>query len=186
MALAAIVFAGAVLSGCGNGSTTTTAAPTSDTAAATSGTTAPESEPTETAGGSTIADGEQFGFVREVAAGTLVFDPAEFLTGEAAVAAAREAGVIGEDEDLPNDFFIRNTDTSEETVPVDSAITFTLVGFDSAGALTDEEVSYAELEQLFAGGADTAQVYGFVPGELPMTLTFAGGKVAGGVQQYLP
>ena len=144
------------------------------------------SSSTTTTAGSAIADGERFGFVREVAAGALVFDSAEFLMGDAAIAAAREAGVIGEDEDLPNDFFIRNTDSSQETVPVDPAVTFTLVGFDSAGSLTDKEVSYADLEELFAGDADTAQVYGFVPGELPMTLTFAGGKVVGGVQQYLP
>ncbi|MDH3260589.1 MAG: hypothetical protein OEM84_06405, partial [Acidimicrobiia bacterium] len=53
---------------------------------ATTTTTQPSPTITTTVAGQTT---EQFGFVRSVTDGTLVFDPADFLTGVEAVAAAR-------------------------------------------------------------------------------------------------
>ncbi len=67
---------------------------------------------------STTAGTDQFGFVRSLTDGTLVFDPAQLPTGDEAVTAARQAGIIGADEDLPNDFFILNPDQTDERVRV--------------------------------------------------------------------
>lgn len=47
-------------------------------------------------------------------------DRAEWLTGEAANQAAREDGVIGDGETVPNDYYIRNADTATTRYPVSS------------------------------------------------------------------
>jgi hypothetical protein len=61
-----------------------------------------------------IADGRHFGYVRSADATTdpptIDFDVAEFLTGDAASAAAAEDGVIAEGEPVPNDYYVRNED----------------------------------------------------------------------------
>ena len=94
----ALMLASFILASCGQGAATTT-------------TTQPTSTTSTTQAGETM---EQFGFARTLTGGTLVFDPAEMLTGDEAVAAAREDGIIGADEDLPNDFYIRNLDKTDE------------------------------------------------------------------------
>ena len=171
----AFLLASFVLVSCGQGATTTTA-PTQPTTT---------SQPTSTTRpGETI---EQFGFVRSLTGGTLVFDPAEMLTGDEALAAAREDGIIGADEDLPNDFYIRNPDQNDEwQISVGSAAEFVLIGLDASGALTDSPVSAAEFEALLSGSADSSGFYGFVPGDLPMALVLIGDTVTGGSQTYLP
>lgn len=161
----------ALLASCGGDSTTT-----STTAVATSTTAAP----------TPLADGEHFGFVRDLGAGAITLDPAEFLTGERAVAAAREDGAIGESEDLPNDFYIRNADPATVQLTVDAAGTFTLIGLDAAGALTDVPVTFEELARYWNGDDDTADLYGFVVGNVPLNVTVSGGSVSEGAQQYLP
>jgi hypothetical protein len=128
-----------------------------------------------------------FGFVHRIEAGTLVFDPAEFLTGPEGVAAARAAGVIGPDEDLPNDFYILNEDTTEEReVVIADGARFTLIGFDGSGALADRPVTTEELSELLSGEAESTEFYGFVRGSLPMTLSLGGDAITAGAQQYLP
>jgi hypothetical protein len=117
----------------------------------------------------------------------MVFDPARLLTGDEAVTAARETGIIGADEDLPNDFFILNPDQTDEfelTVADDAE--FVMIGFDASGGLTDSPVSAAEFEALLSGSADDSQFSGIVPGDLPMTLVLIGDSVSGGTQTYLP
>ncbi len=130
---------------------------------------------------------EQFGFVRSIDGETLVFDPAEFLTGEEAVAAARQAGFIGPDEMLPNDFYISNPDPADERrLTVSAGAGFVLIGFDAGGAITDAPVSFQQLTDYFSGAADTGDLYGFIAGDLPMTLTLQGDVVTAGRQMYLP
>jgi hypothetical protein len=133
-----------------------------------------------------ISDGEYFGFVRQVAADALVFDPAELLSGEAAVAAARADGAIGPTEELPNDFYIRNPEKEEVRLEVHPSARFTLIGLTSTGELADEVVSLGELAKLWSGADDTSQYYGFAVGELPMTLIVSDGAVTEAAQQYLP
>jgi hypothetical protein len=164
----ALLLAGLILVSCTGEATTTTTQPAPTT------TTAPQST-------------DLFGFVRNMTDGTLVFDPAELLTGDEAVTAAREAGIIGAGEDLPNDFFIRNLDLSDERqIAVGDGAIFVLIGFDASGGLTDSPVSADEFEGLLAGSADNSQFYGLVPGDLPMTLVLNGDTATGGSQTYLP
>jgi hypothetical protein len=168
-----------------------------DTTAATVSPTSPVASVSGADGdGLVLADGAHFGFVRRVEGGTVTFDPARFLSGDAALEAARAAGAIGEGEDLPNDFFIANQTAEDEvTVPVADAAVFTLIGFDETNSpLEDVAVTYSELADLFAAPADGRDVmtadgrsiYGFVAGDLPMNMIIEGGEVAGGAQQYLP
>jgi len=167
--LAVIVFAS-----CAENSAATTTQPATTSTQATTTTTT--GQPTEL-----------FAFVRSLTDGMLVFDPAEFLTGDEAVAAARAAGVIGADEDLPNDFYIQNLDFGDERqLAVADGVEFTLIGFDTSGALADSPVSVGELAALLSGEADSTELYGFIPGDLPMTLSLDGDTVTGGSQTYLP
>ena len=183
-----LLLATATLTSCGGATATTAPAVTTTTSAST---TAPAviastSSTTTTASPGPLADGEHFGFARDGGGGTLAFDPAEFLSGEVAVVAARAAGVIGPEEDLPNDFFISNEETATVRMTVDDFAPFTLIGFDSAGALDETLVSLDELVDLLHGSGDATRLYGFVPGDLPMTILVSGGIVVSGAQQYLP
>lgn len=180
--LLALALMMAALASCSGDTTTSTASPATTGAA-------PSTAPTATTATSSpppLSDGEHFGFVRDVGERALAFDPAEFLSGEAALAAAREAGVIGQGEDLPNDFFISNPEAKTVNLTVDDAVLVTLIGLDQSGALTDTPVSFDELEGLWAGTADSTRLYGFVAGDLPVNVTVSGGVVVGAVQQYLP
>lgn len=68
------------------------------------------------------ATGERFGYIRSVStagpAATLTFDEAEFLTGDEAQRAAEQDGVVAPGGRVPNDYYIRNPDTSTETLRV--------------------------------------------------------------------
>jgi len=72
-----------------------------------------------------------FGYIRSVStagpAGTLAFDEAEFLTGQAAQKAAEEDGVVSPGEAVPNDYYIRNADKATRTLRIsnDAKITAT-------------------------------------------------------------
>jgi hypothetical protein len=139
------------LPGCGDEpATTTTAAPTTTATVATTTTTAPvttsvpstdtstTTEPSTTSTTEALSSAETrlpdgtikgMGFIDAVwetgGARHLSIDYAEMLTGEEARQAAIEAGYIGPDEDLPNDYFIRNVNPQlrEFTVSASAAIT---------------------------------------------------------------
>lgn len=164
--------------GCGTGQTQDTASTTTTTALQTTTTTSGDRP--------AISDGSHFGFLREVDVEGLVFDPADLLTGEAALAAARDAGIIGPDEDLPNDFFIANPEQEQLLLRVDPAAQFTLIDSSGPGGLADKSVSYAELIELWNGSADASAYYGFVAGELPVTIAVSDGVVSAAKQEYLP
>lgn len=136
----------------------------------------------------TIPDGTHFGFVRDVAEHGVLFDPAEFLSGEAALNAARAAGFIGPTGDLSDNFYIDNPNVEGVPLKVDPAAEFTLITWDSAGDLTEKVVSFDELARLWSGPTydHILQDTDFVLGELPITLTISEGRVTGGEEQYLP
>jgi hypothetical protein len=59
------------------------------------------------------------GMVDGVAVQVIGFDKVDFLTGQEAVEAAREAGYIGPDEDsVPNDYYVRNVNPLVRLLPV--------------------------------------------------------------------
>lgn len=140
--------------------------------------------PTATPGASVPTSTEEFfAFVLSVDESELTFDRAEILTGEEAHDAAVAAGVIGEDEDLPNDYFISNPEEDSETSVLSAAGSFVLLGFDSGGAI--EEVT-VDREELVAALQDGEGYYGIVVGETPMNLVVSGGEVIAANQVYFP
>lgn len=65
-----------------------------------------------------LEDGRHFGYIRSADPGamTLRFDPARFLTGEEANAAAAEHG---DAVPVPNDYYIVNDERRPRTLPID-------------------------------------------------------------------
>lgn len=57
-----------------------------------------------------MPDGRHFGYIRTATSDTVAVDLADFLTGNAANAAARAAADIGPTETVPNDYYIVNRD----------------------------------------------------------------------------
>lgn len=132
-----------------------------------------------------LTDGDHFVIVRGLQGEALVADPAEFLSGARALEAARADGVVGLDEDLPNDVYIRNPDEAAEVVEIASDASFTLIGFDATGGLVERAVARQTFIALMAGG-DSSGYHGFTPDSLPMSLALRDGVVVSGRQQYLP
>ncbi|MGH8924747.1 MAG: hypothetical protein ACRDWA_08965 [Acidimicrobiia bacterium] len=140
--------------------------------------------PTATPGASVPTGTEEFfAFVLSVDGSELTFDPAEILTGEAAHDAAVAAGVIGEDEDLPNDYFIANPEEDSQTAVLSAAGTYVLLGLDEGEAIAEVNVDRDELVQALQNGEG---YYGIVVGETPMMLVTSGGEVIAATQVYFP
>ena len=97
--------------------TTTTEATETTTGDATTTTLSDEGRDTETSELDTLPDGVHYGYMAGLESGTvegqpvqvIIFDKVDFLTGDEAVAAAQEDGVIPADQDfIENDYYIRN------------------------------------------------------------------------------
>jgi hypothetical protein len=69
-------------------------------------------------------DGRHFGFVRSIDApdGVIVFDVAEWLTGEEAIAAAEERG-----DEVTNDYYVVNDDATPLTLPFSPEVELVLL-----------------------------------------------------------
>jgi hypothetical protein len=145
----AALAAALVLAGCGSddatdattsASSTTVDATTDATDATTSSTEATdttestEGVDTDTTVLDTLPDGDHYGYMAGLENGTvegqavqvIIFDKVEFLTGAAAVAAAREDGVIPADQDfIENDYYIRNNNQTVRRLAVvpDASVT---------------------------------------------------------------
>jgi len=136
-----------------------------------------------------IDDGTWFAFVTvgedESGAMTLGVDLAEMLTGEQARAEAVADGVIGEGEDLPNDFYIDNDEQVLELVQVAEDARFTLIsGNDTSESVV---VDGPVLAEIYAGTHTGEPVYGIVPGmPIPMDVIIVDGLVSGATAVYLP
>lgn len=168
-----VTVSATLLTSCGDDPATTTTASTTTT-------------PTTAAAPAPLADGEHFGFVREVGDGTLTLDPAGFLSGEAALAAAREDGVVGQAEDLPNDFYIDNDETDAVELVVADTASIALLALDASDVPAETSLTFEEFSDAWNGRADSERFYGFVTGDLPMHVIVSGGMVVSAVQQYLP
>lgn len=140
--------------------------------------------PTATPGASVPASTDEFfAFVLSAEGEELTFDPAEILTGDEAHDAAVVAGVISEDEDLPNDYFISNPEEDTQSAVLSAAGSFVLLGFDAGGAI--EEVT-VDRDELITALQDGEGYYGIVVGETPMTLVVSGGEIIAANQVYFP
>jgi hypothetical protein len=165
--------------------TTTTAATTTPTTDTT--TTNPETTTT------TVDPGERmFGWLRsfeDTGAETFIMvDEAEMLSGEEAVLAARQDGVIGPDEDLPNDYYIRDPDgsTVELTVAPDVVVTLQAC-YEDGECVTTEQVDLATWSVLLGAEDDPGLAWTWYGGgSLPYWFTVQGNTVGAVDEQYLP
>jgi hypothetical protein len=121
--------------------------------------------------------GETFAYLVEVGSDSVTIDPARMLTGEQARAAAAEDGVIGPNEDLPNDFYIVNPDPGPTSVDVDPEATVTVL---------EIPIGLSDLAAAFRGEDPGMEIYGLVPGEFPVTVVIENGTVQSIEQTYLP
>lgn len=133
-----------------------------------------------------LADGAHFVFIKEIVDGKVVIDTAEWLSGEEARKAAIEDGVIAEGEDLPNDFYIRNSDSGTIEIAVAPEANAKVLVFDANGAIVDEEIELNELAVAFTGAYAGHTIYGLVAGEFPVDIEVDGGVVTSIEQVYLP
>lgn len=150
---------------------------------------APDPEPDQSipeGPGHELADGETFAWVKGITGDGLLVDPAELLSGEEARQAAVEDGVIGPDEDLPNDVYIRDPDDVTQAVVPSSDAAYSLLVFDEGGSPVQSEVSYDFFTAVLNGGEEASEVYGLFDGAVPATVTIDSGAVVKVVQVYLP
>jgi hypothetical protein len=132
-----------------------------------------------------LEDGRHFGYIRSIEMadlpGTLVFDLAEFFRGEAANEAAREDGVIGKGESVPNDYYIRNRNPQLRTVAFEADVRITVVDWDHCC----EEIR-GDLA-LFVAAFEEDDPAGTYQGpRSPYMITVAGGVVVEIEEQFLP
>lgn len=131
-----------------------------------------------------------FAYVTAFDGSTLTADYATFLTGEEATAAAREDGVIGVDETVPNDFYIRNDNPTLRELPVSGKTPVVLQTCFIDGpcvrqtAVTLEQWAQLLVERAPGGLSEGWQWYG--GGALPYWLTLQDGTVVHVAEQYLP
>ena len=135
-----------------------------------------------------LDDGTWFAFVTvdgETGPTMLTIDPATILVGDEATAAAVEAGVITEGEDVPNDYFIANPESAVWRMPVTAdTVIRVLSGLDLSQYLTIDGVT---LEALANGSYDGPPVYGVMAGEpIAVNVTVAGGAVTLVEAVYFP
>src|SRR5438034_8384751 len=76
-----------------------------------------------------LAEGRSYGYIKSVdaASSTVVFDLAQFFTGDAANKAAREDGAIGPGESIDNDYYIRNVNPKLRSVPVSPTVKISII-----------------------------------------------------------
>jgi hypothetical protein len=103
-------------------------------------------------------------------------DLAEMLTGEEAIAAAREAGVIGPDEDLPNDFYVRDLDDAVHHVGIDRDAVVELVDCTAACQLVEVTLADFLAERAVPFNAEYAL----------FEITITDGRVTAVSEIYLP
>jgi hypothetical protein len=109
-----------------------------------------EGRDTETSELDTLPDGDHYGYMAGLESGSvegqavqvIIFDKVDFLTGEAAVSAAQEDGVIPADQDsIENDYYIRNQNQTVRrlaVVPDASISTLSGGGTEQVASSVDE------------------------------------------------
>jgi hypothetical protein len=136
---------------------------------------------------------KELAFIQELdrMAKTLVADYIQMLTGEDAVAAAREDGFIGPDDELGNDFYIRNQNPRLRTLSLadDLVVVLTACYPDEGPCVTLESVDDATWYRLASDPESAVKTLGwhwYGLGELPYWLTLQDGAIVQVEEQYLP
>lgn len=127
-------------------------------------------------------DERRLGFIRRVSfverEAIVHFDPAEMLTGEAAVQAAKARGA---ESPPPNDYFLVNDDTEEVEVPAPFDVPAVVQGEDGHGG-DPSDLHTIPLWELAAAIHEDPQYFDRVP----FWLTLDDGRIVRIEQQYLP
>ena len=107
----------------------------------------------------------------------------EFLTGDAANRAAREAGEVGPDEDAPDDYYIRKTKGDPVTLPVAAGVVVQLLPRVPPNYLemTSTSVAPSDFETLLKYCASRGGDCGS-----PFEVTVRGGRVVEISEVYVP
>ena len=128
----------------------------------------------------------QYGYVRSLAragnAYRIRLDPALWLTGETANRAAREDGVIGAGETVPNDYYIRNESRRQLGYVVARGARVTVVAVRGGGPRSTR-ISMEQLATVVRGGSIGISLYGR---ELGYWARIQGDRVLRLDQQYQP
>ena len=138
------------------------------------------------------ADEEVFGWLRSLetrdGATILEVDPAEMLTGDEALAAARQDGVIGDDLDLPNDYYIRNPDESTSAFTLSPDVVVTLQAcYDGGDCVTTEQVDLETWSVLLEGEEDPGLEWNWYgQAALPYQFTVANDLIVRIEEVFLP
>jgi hypothetical protein len=127
----------------------------------------------------------------DLAARTLLADDVEFLTGEAATAAAREDGIIAADEGLPGGFYLRNTDPAlrEMTVGDPWMVVLQACYPDDGPCVVEQAVCVDEWLAVRADPESAFERFGwhwYGLGNLPYRLILDDGVVVNISEIYLP
>jgi hypothetical protein len=163
-----------------------------DTTSAPTTTSSPTSTVTETSTTTAIASETTFGWLSsfEGRNGTTILgvDQAEMLTGQEARDAAREDGVIGENEDLPNDYYIRNPDEATTELVVSPDVVVTLQAcYEGGECVTTEQVDLDTWSVLLGSEDDPGLGWNWYgAGSLPYVFTIEDDIVVQVDEVYLP
>jgi hypothetical protein len=122
---------------------------------------------------------------------TITFDEVEWLTGDEAVDAARADGEISGDQDLPNDFYIRNEDRVLRTLPLAAGATATLqVCHPDGGPCVVEETIDADDWMALADDPQSAESthgwFWYGANDSPYRITIRDGLVVHVAEFYVP
>lgn len=131
-----------------------------------------------------------FAYVTAFDGSTMTADYATFLSGDEATAAAREDGVIGADETVPNDFYIRNENPMLRELPVAGGVAVVLqTCFTEGPCVRPAPVTLEQWADLLVEGSADGLPQGwqwYGAGGLPYWLTLQDGVVVQISEQYLP
>lgn len=135
----------------------------------------------------------ELAFIQEVdlAERTLVADYVEFLTGDEATEAAREDGVIEEDEENPGGFYLRNRNPRLRTLPLgDPEMVVLQACFPEPGlCVVEHAVELDTWAELLTDPATAEEQVGWAwygGASAPYWLTMQDGVVVQVEEQYLP
>ena len=131
-------------------------------------------------------DGSNFGYVGGVDGDTVMFDPAEELTGPPATEAARVDGFnVTAEEGVPGGLYDRNRDGKTHPLRLASDARLELLGFDSNGRPSPQAVDREAFRRALTDPRQAAAFYG-LPGLVPFRVTIADGAVVAIEQVYRP
>lgn len=122
---------------------------------------------------------------------TVVADYVEFLSGDEATAAAREDGVIGEDEETPGGFYLRNRNPRLRTLALGDleAVTLQACFPEDGPCVVEQSVDVDIWVELISTPELAEERYGWAwygDASLPYWITLQDGIVVQISEQYLP